>query len=690
MHTLTTTPRSIDRTWRYPAESSNSWVASARFLVAAFFPVAMGFYLKWYMLAADGGFAKEAHSMGLQSLNVYQHLGFFRGDLLWGALAMPLGLLLLIRWIPARWAAVVTGTVSVGFSVLIGIQLLALREVGRFSSFRMLQVGLDWGLHEPGSNIQYLVSKQSLAVLLSALGIGVVIVWAVRSPKHSCTERMWNRWKTGSELYLFLIAATALLSLKSGTPKSPYDESSFARAATSLWKDNAVETEEFAGLDLQYSAGVSTRDLSNLSDAELIARYRELSKAPTNQPDSRYFGKEKGANILFFVLETTPFKYLSLDGDMTQFPNLALLEANSFIGSRHYTTFPITRQAVFSLFSSWYPVDDPQNTFDSPSWDAPANFLRRLGSAGYQAAVFSPLRAAGVPDEALFKAVGFSQQSYPDSAIADYDKEPSWKAARVAADVDSLHLLEAHLDQWMAHRSKFVAAFLPQIGHSPYPDDDPGTSADELQKRGRAILSKEDAWLGEIVNLLQSRGQLNNTIIVVVGDHGLRTITENPDLRRGTIDETAFHVPLLIYAPRALDHTERIPWLTSHIDVVPTVLDLLGVSGNRKSEQGSAIWNPTLEQRTTFFFAKPMFGADGYMSEGRFFMRHYFSDTVYEKSSATFDADDILPRQSPAAHDLTAKILDMVALEKAWHRRFADPPVHPAADISAAFNLPSR
>jgi arylsulfatase A-like enzyme len=133
----------------------------------------------------------------------------------------------------------------------------------------------------------------------------------------------------------------------------------------------------------------------------------------------------------------------------------------------------------------------------------------------------------------------------------------------------------------------------------------------------------------------------------------------------------------LIYAPRALEHRDRITWLTSHIDIVPTVLDLLGVKGNRDSEQGSAVWNPALADRTTFFFAKPMFGADGYTQGGQFFMWHYFSDSVYQKSIPEFDPSDITPRKSAVAHAVTSNILTMGSLERAWHARFASAPEHP-------------
>jgi Sulfatase len=650
---------------------ANPWISSARFLVAWLFPASLGFYLKWYLMVDQGGFAREAQSIGLRSLNFYQGISFFRGELLYGAGLIPVAFLVINRHLRPRWSALLTGMFSLPLSLLLATQILSLKEFGRFSSLKMLLVGFSWGWHEPGSNAQYLLSAEGFALLVSIIGIPVALVWAVRNAGRPASARATSTCKIAAELFLFAVVALLMLSMKSDAPGSPYHQNSFVRALDSLWKENAVETGEFSGLDLQRSAGLASADLSGLSTAELIARYRQLAHVPVPETDPRYFGKEAGANVLFFILETTPEKYLPVGEALEQFPNFNRLRENSFVGTRHYTTFPITRAALFSLFSSWYPIDDPGSAFDSPAWDSTNDFLRRLNSTGYQTAVFSPLRSPGIPDAALFDAVGFSRQVYPDSALTSLNQSPSWQQARVAADLDTLHLLESQLDQWSRQRQPFAAAFLPQIAHSPYPDGKPGNTAAELQARGQAILQTEDAWMGELMDVLRKDGQLSNTIIVVLGDHGLRAVSENPDIRRGTIDETAFHVPLLVYAPRALDHAQKISWLTSHIDLVPTILDLLGVKDERESEQGTAIWNPALADRTTFFFAKPMFGADGYTSQGQFFMWHYFSDTVYEKTSAEFDPSDIVSRRSSTARDVTAEISTMVALEKAWHRKFS-------------------
>lgn len=68
-------------------------------------------------------------------------------------------------------------------------------------------------------------------------------------------------------------------------------------------------------------------------------------------------------------------------------------------------------------------------------------------------------------------------------------------------------------------------------------------------------------------------------------------------------------------------------------------------------------------------------------------MWHYFSDTVYEKRSAEFDTTDIVPRLSPTSQQVTAKISEMVALEKAWHRKFSHSASRPQEKPAVATNV---
>ncbi len=147
----------------------------------------------------------------------------------------------------------------------------------------------------------------------------------------------------------------------------------------------------------------------------------------------------------------------------------------------------------------------------------------------------------------------------------------------------------------------FAALFYPQIGHARWDDIIGDGRERDLATRGKNILALQDQWLGEVLDLLPETGSLDRTVIVVTGDHGIRNRVEEPSLRVGRLSEYTFGVPLFLHAPRALTSTRYVRWVTSHVDVSQSVLNLLGVRTGRSLEQGAAIWDERLKDRPTFW-----------------------------------------------------------------------------------------
>ncbi len=656
------------------------WIDAALFVIAWLPAAVMGLYVKWYTMTDLGGFSKAARFGGYISLGIGKRLGFFTGEVIVGFVLIPIGLWMLNRYLGKYFAAAVVPVLSIGYLLLLAIQLRSMQEVGRYISFRVMSIALNWGIHEPGANIGYLSARGVTEILLALAVIIGSVIWSFKRQGHQYSGKTIRNCRIGLELYALAIVMILAGGRQNDTEfHTPYHESTFVRAVASLWKEKAVDTGEFLYFSLDRLKQLDVTALNSLSSPDLIERYRTLAHVPTSEVDPRYFGKEQGDNVIFFVLETAPYEFLPADDDLSQFPNMRRLREKSFVGMRHYTTLPFTQTALFSVFSSWYPLDTLHAVRGYPEGDIPPDFLYHLNSMGYESAAFTPLTGPNNPDEAIYAAVGFKEHLYLDPkaplpVVPSLEGQESWKAHRVGADLFTLQNLENHLDGWIRSHQRYVAAYLPQVGHFPYPDAWPETSEDDLRNRGRAIIAMQDAWLGQLMDFLAQRGQLDHTIILVFGDHGRRNVRENPNLRRGTIDETAFHVPLLIYAPRTLDHTERIPWVTSHIDLAPTVLDLLGIKRDADTAQGTAIWNSGLVDRTTFFFAQPVFGADGYVTHDKFYMWHYYSDMVYGNKEAFFDDSNFIMRQSPIARDVTSNIRSMIDLQATWQSRFARPP----------------
>lgn len=168
---------------------------------------------------------------------------------------------------------------------------------------------------------------------------------------------------------------------------------------------------------------------------------------------------------------------------------------------------------------------------------------------------------------------------------------------------------------------------------------------------------------------------------MVTGDHGIRTRLEDPDFSGGVINEYSFHVPLLVFAPSALSSRRDIPWITSHIGLSPTILDLLGVAWGRDWEQGSPIGDHRLSSRTTFFWANHYLGADGFCASGRYAMWNHVSDAVYASDHPHFDTNSSLVTD-PRDRDAVIRTINrMVALQETWTRRMPidDSPPTPSA-----------
>lgn len=640
------------------------WRGSARALFAWALPALVILSIKYYELRSGRGFRVVAQYLGrterinTTGFSFLEKLSFFRTDILFACLLAPLLLLLFGRLLPRRVRIPVLVALSLVVTMALYIQLRALEEIGRFISFEMLITAARWSREERGAISAYAGAKSLLPVFAGLAWIVGVAWWSARKQtldQREDTVRARARWLAPTAVVLLF----AGLSWVSRLPATPYHRSAFLRALAAYGEKLDADTREFAGLTME----------------ELINRYRILAHAPPGQRDARYWGKARGSNVLFFVFETAPARFLPADDALADLPNLARLRRNSFEADRHYSTYPYTDRAVFSLFSSWYPSGLMTNfQQQEPDLFVPG-LPRLLASRGYATAYYEPYNWRADLEEEMFRAMGFQNPVFPDAASfprppREDGSQPEWKAVRLARDRATLSLLERDLDRWLSEKRPFAAAFLPQVGHIPWPDSDSDAQRKTFIERGRAMLAIQDIWLGELMSLLERHGQLENTLIIVLGDHGVRTRQEDPNFASGRIDDYVFHVPLLIYAPRALDHTERVPWLTSHIDVTPTLLDLLGVEQGREFEQGSAIWNPDLHRRTTFFLGHHLLGADGCYLGGQFFMWNYMSDAVYAGREMHFEANQVLASSSTQAWEARGTLSRLVALQQAWAEHF--------------------
>ncbi len=660
----------------HPASGVDPWLSSVRSILPWVAPAVLSVYIKYVMLKVlglHGGFEIVTRTLGRpdsSGLSFWEELSLFRADLLVAFLVAPLVLVVLSRCLPSRWRLPFGIIVSAVTSLVLYCQLRAYGSVGQFLSSDMIWSGIAWGLHDPSVISKYLNLRRLLLILSVVVAVAVVWRWGRRAKlieRRPLDPIAPRHWYIGIGVVGSCLAVLTIVAWAPVLPSTPFHRSIL------VW-----------GLEsLSNQTGVDTREFRNLSVEQLENKYREIVSDPVSARDARYWGKAKGCNVLFLILETAPARVLPADGDLSDFPNLRRLRKTSFVGVSHYTTYPETHQAISSILSSWYPSSLARNFFqEHPDLIVPG-LIRTLSGLGYDTAVYSPYDFRGELDHEMYTAVGFQRQVYPQIDQRAFDAQVRANTKRIrfgwgetpletrtTLDIATLGLLKRDMEQDLVHGRRFAYLFAPQVSHGPWPDSQRNGEGRNVIRDGRAVLEIPDQWLGDIMQLLERYNQLDRTVIVVVGDHGVRSREEDPTFAGNLFGEYSFHVPLVIYAPMAVDHEEKIPWITSHIDIAPTVGSLLGVEPKQNVEQGTPIWDPDLAKRTTYFLAQGYLGTDGFYSKGKFFMWSHVTDTVSENTRMNFDTVKLVGRDSSTYDEVTRPIRYINGLDEVLATRF--------------------
>jgi len=104
--------------------------------------------------------------------------------------------------------------------------------------------------------------------------------------------------------------------------------------------------------------------------------------------------------------------------------------------------------------------------------------------------------------------------------------------------------------------------------------------------------------VGRLLDALDESGRADNTIIVMMGDHGYQ-LGEKNQREKETLWEVALQVPLIIVAPGVTTPGSRSDVPVSSMDLYPTLVDLAGLEAPNHLEGGDSLIplleNPDME-----------------------------------------------------------------------------------------------
>ena len=158
-------------------------------------------------------------------------------------------------------------------------------------------------------------------------------------------------------------------------------------------------------------------------------------------------------------------------------------------------------------------------------------------------------------------------------------------------------------------------ALLRKMRGIPPLSKETGTSDKTIRDRLR-MLAAVDESLGELLETLENSNQFDNTVVVVMSDHGYFYGEHGLSVERRLAYEETARIPLLIHYPEKIKAGRLIDEFALTIDIAPTLLSLAGADIPESIEGRSLI--PLLTGYVPIDWRK-------------FFLIEYYSDTVFPR-----------------------------------------------------------
>ena len=634
----------------------------------------LGLYLKFALMGEQwGAVARFLGKLHPEDLALQERIGFFADDVALNLLLVPVVSTVVITLLGGPYRLALALGLTVVASVCYFIELRAQDALGQDVSRDMLRDMVGWAAANPAVVRDY-VTTASLIKLAGLIATLLAIVLVARLAQRAEAGQSAGR----ARRYHLMLRIPAAIVVGAAIVFAPICYA--FRARHSLLNDSSVgRAAALLAESGERRAGAATETF----DQALVTARRLTATAPFDRA-SPLVGRDGDSDVIVFVMETGAAQALDIVAVGRDLPGVGPLYGQAFVAQRHYTSHPYSSDALYSVLSGMYP-------------QGRRRLVRRAteGSLnGLMSAVASefPVRRVYVPslyqlelDGRMYEAFGAERvyasdehgaaplrsvaERRADSLIAtrlssNHLDERARKVLRnrLVADFQAMEQMKADIAAAITAGQRYCVIFFPEVGHGPWlalnEDED-----ESVRARGRALMLLQDTWLKEIVDHVGRAGRLKRTIIALTGDHGVRTRAEDPELEPGTISDYTFRVPLLIYAPQTLSQTVVVSSPTSHIDLAPTILGLLGAAEPAARMQGVPIWQRSATNRI-YLLAFAYGGADGFVQDGTYYMRQALSGAVSKSHDFSFADDEHVGPNDPAIPLVNGALEDLDALQR--------------------------
>lgn len=362
----------------------------------------------------------------------------------------------------------------------------------------------------------------------------------------------------------------------------------------------SVETSTTPIEEEENSYNVTYIDFDKLIQNEENNTIKEMHEYFSSQEASKknkYTGMFKGKNLIVLVGES--FSSLAIREDLT--PNLYKLYKEGFQFDNFYTPiFPVsTADGEYITDTSLIPKEGVWSFLKIAGNYMPYSYPNVFEKQGYSSNAYHNHTATYYERDKYIETMGYNSYLAVGTGLEDRMDTSNWPNS-------DYEMVKTTMDDYI-NNEKFMAYYMTVSGHMNYTkignmmvyrnwDQVKDLPYSHKAKSYLAANIELDKAVGELIRRLEEAGKLEDTVIVISGDHypyGL-TLEEINELSTFERDDKfeKYRMPFLIWSGSMKDPI-KVEKIGSSLDVLPTVLNLFGAEFDSRLLIGRDILSDT-------------------------------------------------------------------------------------------------
>ena len=440
--------------------------------------------------------------------------------------------------------------------------------------------------------IMFLVFKKKFNFNILKEEKKYLILQLILVPLSICSYRLYLDTKKSETLSIYDLYYNVnnpnLAIQKLGVLSSAYID--IKRSVFGFEEKINVVSEEKTKTDEKISYEDNTLDIS-LDDntPDVIKKYFENT---TPSKKNEYTNLFEGKNLVFVVAES--FSEIAVSSELT--PTLYKLTHSGFVFNNFYVPYYLsTIGGEFQALTGLFPDTSILSTWRSGNTYFPYGLANAFKNKGYNTFAYHNNSGYFQDRNKYLKSIGFD----------------NFKACYMGLDINceiwpqsDIEMIEKTYTDYIDSDKPFLAYYMTVSGHFDYTFNDNYIASKNREfvkdlsysEKPRAYIAcniELDRALESLINKLEEKGKLDDTIIVLLADHypynlSLNEVNEISSYERDSLFEIN-HNSLILWNNEI--ETKEIEKYGMSMDVIPTIYNLFGIDYDSRLFAGTDLFS---------------------------------------------------------------------------------------------------